>query len=418
MGRPQAPASSASDSPGQHPPLDGGDGLLLDHNRDTAACPPRLQPGPEPGFHRPARGLAALRAAFTARSLAYSFLGWPACPRTQVNWSRGTAAAATRACQSSRFSIGPAFRFQPRATPVREPIRESPEPGTPSPTRSGRGGGALPGHQLEAAMAPGERHLVVGGVRPAQVEITLDEGRCRHGPRSAPPRRRAWRLPARCQGRTRPGGRWRSAGSPGDRAHRSLLQDVEALECRRARTPSVSPVIGIRPTRTSSRPKDFEAVRHDHVLAPPPVEDHPACRLRPRLELRSSGRDSSGTSHPSPGRRCTRRPGSAMTRPMIAAAGLAAGPKRREHRRRPVGDTDEEEAPRCLRVGAPAAPPRSGRRPIRPPPPRGSAGCHPARRRPRQRRAPREQQRIDPNDRAHACWPAGYCQGGRAGRSR
>src|SRR4051794_24447593 len=53
-------------------------------------------------------------AARVARKFAYSFCGWPACPRTQRHAHSCAPSTATASCHSARFSIGPVLRVQLR----------------------------------------------------------------------------------------------------------------------------------------------------------------------------------------------------------------------------------------------------------------------------------------------------------------
>ena len=104
-------------------------------------------------------------AASTARSLAYSFLACPLCPRTQVHWTSCSRELASSAFQSSRFSIGPSFRFHPRAaqpgTHSRMPLTRYWE----SDTISTRSRAPFLARSCSAAMAPPNamRLLVVAG---------------------------------------------------------------------------------------------------------------------------------------------------------------------------------------------------------------------------------------------------------------
>src|SRR5450756_3259454 len=54
-------------------------------------------------------------AARVARKFAYSFWGCPLCPRTHLHWTSCCETAVTACFHSSRFSMAPPFRFQPRA---------------------------------------------------------------------------------------------------------------------------------------------------------------------------------------------------------------------------------------------------------------------------------------------------------------
>ena len=87
----------------------------------------------------------------------------PLCPRTQVHCtSCRRAARDAGAFQSSRFSIGPSFRVQPRTT---QPVTHSRMPLTrywESDTMSDLEPGAFPGQELERRGRAGERHPVVG----------------------------------------------------------------------------------------------------------------------------------------------------------------------------------------------------------------------------------------------------------------
>ncbi len=162
---------------------------------DAAAPPARRTPRPDrspryrpfarlprshsskPDATSPVRRSAPCAAAPRGRWRTRSW-GGP-CGRAPRSTARRAArAAATSACQSSRFSIGPAFRFQPRAihpgTHSRMPFDQVLRVGDDQHAEPL----ALPAEELEHGVAPAQRHPVVGGGGRVEVEVApLDAAR-------------------------------------------------------------------------------------------------------------------------------------------------------------------------------------------------------------------------------------------------
>ena len=215
------------------------------------------------------------RAAFTARSLAYSFFAWPLWPRTQVHCTSCSRELASSAFQSSRFSIGPSLRLQPRADPARDPFAHAlhevlrvghdqhPEPG------------ALLRQELQRRDGAGQRHPVVGGGRGADVEVPpLD-------PAVAAPRLDQPAAAARVLALAAVAEAALVEVQDRDAAHPTTWK-LSIWSSRKVRS---SPVIGRRPIRTSWLVHRGHPERHDDVLRAAARQRHPLAAAGGALEL-------------------------------------------------------------------------------------------------------------------------------------